>query len=148
MNFLERLVSDLQEPFFDAYSGAITIDDAVEKAAYNMMLSYLKDWMAKAALRNSLSAFFFSGPIGTIVTWGLSYLVAEIARGGSNFAIGLVHKWHVEKLRKIYEGNMIVYHQQIDVNEVLTEAQKEKYKRSIKNELKEFWNLARFFKPK
>lgn len=147
MNSLEFL-DDLKGPFLEAYHGNIGLDTAVQKAAYNMMMSYLQDEMSRFAARSAFAKFFFTGPVGFIFTFFLSHLVRYLSIEGKNIAMTVVHRWHNKNLEKAYLANMKVYHQFVDVKEVLTEADIQHYKKGVKGELKKFFNLSRFLKRK
>ena len=140
-------IDDLTGPFLKAFQGEIGMDEAVEIAAYNMMLTYIQDQMIRMASKSAFANFFFTGFIGSIFTFFLSHLLSFIASEGGNFAVSVIHEWHVGKLKDAYIANMTVWNNEIDLKEVLTEADKDAYKTGVKNELKKFFNLARYLKP-
>jgi len=141
-------LEDLTGPLLESYHGNIGLDTAVQKAAYNMMMTYLQDLIAGFAAKSAFAKFFFTGPLGFVFQFFLSHLISYISVQGKNFAIGQVHVWHQAKLERSYMANMKVYYQFIDVKAILTEADKQHYKRGVKNELKKFFNLSRFLKSK
>lgn len=140
-------IKDLTGPFLKAFQSEIGLDKAAEIAAFNMMMTYLQDRMAKMATKHFIAKFLFTGFIGSILTsFVISPLLSFIAREGENFATLQVHQWHMNSLEKAYLFNMNVYNQNIEALEFITEAQKEAYKKGVKDELKKFFNLSRFLK--
>lgn len=144
----KKLGSDLSGPFLQAFKGEITLDKAAEIAAYNMMMTFLMDAMAKAALKSVVAKFLFTGFFGSFITWTLTYLVKVLAIQGVNFAQNLAYQWHIERLRINYEANMLVYSNQIDLVEVLGAQDISNYKTGVKAQLKKFFNLSDYFKSK
>lgn len=126
----------------------MTLDKASEVASYNMMMTFLMDVMERASLKFTIAKFFFTGPFGIFFTFGLTYLVRFLSIQGINLAQNLLYEWHKENHRVAYEANMMIYHKQIDVKEVLSAKDISAYKSGIKAELKNFFNLSKYFKSK
>ena len=140
-------MKEILKPFKDAIDNEVTIEGALQDAAYNAMLSYIQDIMLSFSSSSKLGSLIFSGPIGSIFLYFISILLKHAAIKGKQFLIIQTYNWHSKEMMKIYIDSMTLINRDID-GRILSDEEIKIYKLRIKAELKKFYNIGKHLNSK
>lgn len=140
-------IIEILKPFYDALNKDITLDNAIEQASYNAMMSYIKDIMMSYATSSKVGAIFFGGPIGFAATFFISLLIKYAASKGRGFAVITAYSWHSKELLAVYIESMDIINSKVK-GKVLTDEEIKYYRQRISEELKKFYHIGKFVSAK